>query len=62
MSKKALYGCVLCRDCKFKRDPKPLSPLTTRDMIRLHCCSCAIDGKTYGVVADRKCLNYSLIT
>ena len=56
--KKALHGCVLCRDCRFKGDSKPIDALSPKDMSILHYSSCTIDGLSYLVDADRKCVDY----
>jgi hypothetical protein len=58
MNKKPLYGCVLCGDCSKKINPKSIGTLTSTDMTILGYSGCPVDGNTYLVNADRKCLNY----
>ena len=56
--KKALAGCILCRDCGKKAPPRAIGILTSKDMTILGHSGCLLDNDTRLVLADRKCLNY----
>lgn len=56
--KKALAGCVLCRDCGNKIPPKAVGVLTVKDMTVLGYGGCLLDNNNRLIVADRKCLSY----
>ena len=58
--KKALAGCVLCRDCASKIDPHSVGVLTSRDMSMLGYSGCSSDKGNRLVLADRKCCQYNV--
>ncbi len=61
-NKKPLYGCVLCKDCSNKIDPKSIGVLASKDMLLLGYSGCSVDDNNYLTTADRKCLDCKSIT